>query len=59
MLEEDQEVPYICYNCDAEYVVHTPYKTEEPVSFCPFCGCEVEGVEEDLEGDLFDEPDWK
>lgn len=41
MLEQEKE-PQICYNCDEEFVVHTPYETEASVEFCPFCGSEVE-----------------
>ena len=54
MLERDEE-PLICYACDAEFIVHTLYETESPVSFCPYCGSEVEGEEEfeDEEDDLF------
>jgi hypothetical protein len=55
MLEHDQD-PHICFECDAEFIVHTPYETEESVSFCPFCGSEVEPNEDELE-DEFDEDD--
>ncbi len=55
MLERDEE-PLVCYACDSEFIVHTLYDTETPVSFCPYCGSEVEGEDEefeDEEDDLF------
>ena len=52
MLEQERE-PVICYECDTEFVVHTPYEDDQAISFCPFCGCETEGVDTDL----FDDPD--
>lgn len=42
MLEQEKE-PLMCYECDAEFVVHTPYSDGDQVSFCPFCGAEMEG----------------
>jgi len=53
MLEQERE-PAICYECDTEFVVHTPYEDDHTVSFCPFCGSEVE-VDSDL--DDLDDPD--
>lgn len=41
MIEQEKE-PHVCYNCDEEFVVQTPYETEAIVAFCPFCGSEVE-----------------
>lgn len=55
MLERDQE-PHICFECDAEFIVHTPYDMEESISFCPFCGSEVELDEDDLD-DLDEDED--
>lgn len=52
MIEKDQD-PHICYNCDEEFVIHTPYDTEAAVSFCPFCGSEVE------DSDIVDEDDFE
>lgn len=51
MIEQEKEA-HICYNCDEEFVVSTPYETEATVDFCPFCGSEVEASEDDL---IFDE----
>lgn len=58
MLEEESE-PVVCFNCEAEFIVHTPYEREssEQVCFCPFCGSEVEGDEDDLDDDD-EEGDW-
>lgn len=50
MLEEESE-PVVCFNCEAEFVVHTPYEQEEQVNFCPFCGSEVEGEEDGIDDD--------
>lgn len=50
MLEQERE-PAVCYECDTDFVVHTPYEDDRAVSFCPFCGSEVEteGSFDDLE----------
>lgn len=53
MIEQEKEA-HICYSCDEEFVVNTPYETEATVDFCPFCGSEVEASEDDL---VFDEED--
>lgn len=53
MIEQESQ-PHVCYNCDEEFVVSTPYQTEASVDFCPFCGSEVENDEDTL---LFDEED--
>ena len=61
MIEREQEQPHICLECDAEFVVHTPFETDDQVSFCPFCGSEVDPTEdeldEDFNNDLFDDED--
>lgn len=41
MIEKEQEA-YICYECDSEFAIHTPYETDQKISFCPFCGSEIE-----------------
>jgi Zn finger protein HypA/HybF involved in hydrogenase expression len=48
MIEQEPEA-HICYECDAEFVIHTPFDTDQKISFCPFCGSEME--------DDFDEDD--
>jgi predicted RNA-binding Zn-ribbon protein involved in translation (DUF1610 family) len=45
MIEQDKD-PQICYSCDEEFIVQTPYETEAVVEYCPFCGSEVETEEE-------------
>jgi len=52
MIEVEQE-PHICFECDAEFVVHSAYAEDQPVSFCPFCGSEIEDEEsfDDLDED--------
>jgi uncharacterized Zn ribbon protein len=54
MIDQNSE-PHICYECDAEYVVTTPYD-DISVAFCPFCGAET-ADNEDLEED--DEEDYE
>jgi rRNA maturation endonuclease Nob1 len=49
MIEQIDNPPHICYNCEAEFVVHTPYNNEDTVSFCPFCGSEVDPTEDELD----------
>lgn len=53
MIEQEKQA-HICYSCDEEFVVNTPYETEATVDFCPFCGSEVEASEDDL---IFDDED--
>ena len=50
MIEQEKE-PHICYSCDEEFVVNTPYETEASVAFCPFCGSEVESASDDIQFD--------
>ena len=45
---------HICYNCDEEFEIKSAYETESEVSFCPFCGSELD-YEEDEDDDLDDE----
>lgn len=40
-----------CYNCDAEFEVISSYDTDEEVSFCPYCGSEIDIDEDDSEED--------
>jgi predicted RNA-binding Zn-ribbon protein involved in translation (DUF1610 family) len=51
MIEQETQ-PHVCYSCDEEFVVTTPYETEASVEFCPFCGSDVEGDQDTL---IFDE----
>jgi rRNA maturation endonuclease Nob1 len=54
MLVEEQS-PIICYECDAEFIVHSTYVDDTPVAFCPFCGSEVDDLEEEVDDDLFED----
>ena len=56
MLEQEQE-PHVCFNCDAEFVVHTIYDVDDTVSFCPFCGSEIELTEDELDEDFEEDLD--
>jgi len=47
------EPVFNCFECDSEFTVESTYETEDPVSFCPYCGSEIEHEEE--EEDLDDE----
>lgn len=31
-----------CYNCDEEFTVEPVFITSQEVSFCPYCGSEIE-----------------
>lgn len=58
MIEQEQE-PNVCFSCGEEFVVHTSYDSAE-VSFCPFCGSEIDAEEDfddedDIFGEAFDE----
>lgn len=53
------KTPHICYECDSEFFVFPTYedsKTEE-VSFCPYCGSELEAVvdEDEIKEEYFEE----
>ena len=48
MIEHEKE-PHTCYNCDEEFIVHTPTETKSEVAFCPFCGSDIEDFDEDLD----------
>jgi rRNA maturation endonuclease Nob1 len=45
-------VSCVCYNCDEEFTVEPVFITTQEVSFCPYCGSEIEPsewVEDDTE----------
>lgn len=52
---------YNCYECDEEFTVQSTYDTEDPVSFCPYCGSEIEHEEDDidLEDELEEDEDYR
>jgi hypothetical protein len=41
----------MCYSCDEEFVIQTPYETEASVAYCPFCGSDVETDDDTLNFD--------
>lgn len=43
---------YTCFNCDSEFEIKPLYDTELDVTFCPFCGSELE---EEIEDEIDDE----
>lgn len=47
-----------CLDCDEEFTVSSIYESESEVSFCPFCGCELE-YEEDDDFDELDDEDYR
>ena len=48
---------HTCYECDAEFEVKDLYDSDETVSFCPFCGSELE-YEEDEDNESDDADDY-
>lgn len=54
MIDQNSE-PHVCYECDAEYVVTTPYD-DLVVEFCPFCGAET-ADSDDFDDDADEELD--
>ena len=50
MIEQEKE-PHMCYSCDEEFVIQTPYETEASVAYCPFCGSDVETDDDTLNFD--------
>lgn len=48
MINEEDET-HTCFECDAEFIVHATYDTDNVVSFCPFCGSEMDTEEYDDE----------
>jgi len=59
MVDLLEDEPHICFECDSEFVIHTPFDANQPVSFCPFCGSELEDVDEEFDdedqGRLFED----
>lgn len=56
MIEQEKDA-HICYSCDEEFIINTPYETEATVNFCPFCGSEVDTDEDTLNFDEEDDGD--
>lgn len=50
-----------CYECDEEFTVQSTYDTEDPVSFCPYCGSEIEHeeIDDDLDSELDEDEDYR
>jgi Zn finger protein HypA/HybF involved in hydrogenase expression len=55
--DDDEDIEAVeceCESCGAEFIIE-PVNTTEEVQFCPFCGSEIEDIDEDgLEEDYFD-----
>lgn len=49
-------IEHFCYECESQFFVESVEETEMDVSFCPYCGSELE-VDEDLEDEDQDEED--
>jgi rRNA maturation endonuclease Nob1 len=56
MLEKDG-IEHVCYECDAEFTVEPIGETDDVISFCPFCGSELD-LEEDLDEEEDEEDSW-
>lgn len=41
------ENTFNCYECDNEFNVESTFETDDQVSFCPYCGSEIEQDEDD------------
>jgi hypothetical protein len=57
-----EKIPHICYECDSEFYVFPIYEESEmaEISFCPYCGSELESIEEDepeIDEEYFEDPD--
>jgi len=48
-----------CYDCGSEFNVHPSFDIEEPVSFCPYCGGEIEHEQDDDFDDTDDYEDYR
>jgi DNA-directed RNA polymerase subunit RPC12/RpoP len=58
MIENEHDTtPHICFECDSEFIVHTPYESELSVSFCPYCGSEVDPGEDEIDDDGYEDDD--
>lgn len=49
-----EELHY-CNNCDAEFSVYSSFDNEEEISFCPYCGSELDFDEDSDYSDLSDD----
>lgn len=57
MIPDDEPEVHICYACESEFAIHTPYETDNSISFCPFCGSEIDTDIDDEDDD--EEDDYK
>jgi len=48
-----------CYDCEEEFSVSSVYETESDVSFCPFCGSELDLEEDEDDLDDLDDEDYR
>ena len=52
MDERAAEPQLECFECGAEFTIHAEYDEDRVISFCPFCGTELEMFNvEDLDDD--------
>jgi hypothetical protein len=56
MLDLKESVEHVCYECDAEFIVEPVGETDDIISFCPFCGSELDL--EDLDEEEDEEDSW-
>lgn len=56
MLGIRDSVEHVCYECDAEFVVEPIGETDDIISFCPFCGSELD--QEDLDEEDDEQDSW-
>jgi rRNA maturation endonuclease Nob1 len=48
-----------CYECGAEFTVQPSFDIDEPISFCPYCGSEIEHEEEEDDLDDLEDEDYR
>ena len=48
-----------CEECDADFKVETDFEESGPLQYCPFCGNDMDDLDEDFEddADLFEDID--
>jgi DNA-directed RNA polymerase subunit RPC12/RpoP len=53
-----EKTPIVCYECDSEFFIFPTHAAEDEVpevSFCPYCGSELELLEDDDIDEEYDE----
>lgn len=56
MIDKVSSIEYVCQECDSEFIVEPIGETDGMISFCPFCGSELDP--EDLDDEQDEEDSW-